>query len=132
MDRRLRALAQVEARELKSLETDLVKEQRVKTRARGGGNRMPALTLELKPPGRRDAAFKTRNRHGSRAALEEAEKTPPETPKETLVLTRGLYAPPRMAALADRRRYRRVFGWRQADRPRPNRAARSANAAATC
>jgi hypothetical protein len=86
MDRRLRTLAQVEARELKSLETDLVKEQRVKTRARGGGNRMPALTLELKPRGRRDAAFKARNRHGSRVALEEAEKTPPETPKKTLSL----------------------------------------------
>jgi relaxase-like protein len=86
MVRRLRALAQVEARELKSLETDLVKEQRVKTRARSGGNRMPALTLDLKPPGRRDAAFKARNRHGSRAALEKAEKTPPVTPKKTLSL----------------------------------------------
>jgi Relaxase/Mobilisation nuclease domain len=84
MHRRLRALAQVEARELKSLETEIVKEQRVKTRARGGGNRMPALTLDLKPPSRRDAAFKARNRHGSRAALEEAAKTPPETPNKTL------------------------------------------------
>jgi hypothetical protein len=86
MDRRLRALAQVEARELKSLETELVKEQRVKTRARGGGNRMPALTLDLKPRGRRDAAMKAKNRHGSRAALDEATKTPPETPKKTLSL----------------------------------------------
>jgi hypothetical protein len=85
MDRRLRALAQVEARELQSLETTLVKEQRVKTRARGG-NRMPALTLDLKPHGRRDAAFKAKNRHGSRAALEEATKTPPEIPKKTLSL----------------------------------------------
>ena len=86
MDRRLRAVAQVEARELKSLETEIVKDQRVKTRARGGGNRMPALTLELRPPGRRDAAFKARNRHGSRVALEEGTKTPPETPKNTLSL----------------------------------------------
>jgi hypothetical protein len=85
MDRRLRALAQVEARELKSLD-DLVKEQRVKTRARGGGNRMPALTLELKPRGRRDAAMNARNRPGSRAALDEAAKTPPETTKKTLSL----------------------------------------------
>ena len=84
MDRRLRALAQVEARELKSLETELVKEQRVKTRARGGGNRMPALTLELKPRGRRDAAFKASDRHGSRVALEEAAKRPPEMPSKTL------------------------------------------------
>jgi hypothetical protein len=86
MDRRLRALGQVEARELKSLETELVKDQRVKTRARGGGNRMPALTLDLKPPGRRDAAMKAKNRHGSRAALDEATKTPPEAPKKTLSL----------------------------------------------
>jgi hypothetical protein len=86
MDRRLRGLAQVEGRELQSLETALVKEQRVKTRARGGGNRMPALTLDLKPPGRRDAAAKARNRHGSRVALEEATKTPPETLKRTLSL----------------------------------------------
>lgn len=86
MDRRLRALAQVEARELKSLETGLEKEQRVKTRARGGGNRMPALTLDLKPRGRRDAATKAKNRHGSRTALDEATKTSPETPKKTLSL----------------------------------------------
>ena len=83
MDRRRRALAQVEARELKSLETELLKEQRVKTRGRGGGNRMPALTLDLKPPGRRDAAMRAKNRHGGRAALDEAVKTPPEAPKKT-------------------------------------------------
>jgi hypothetical protein len=47
------------------------REQRVRSRARGGGNRMPALTLDLKPHGRRDAAFKAKNRHGSRVALEE-------------------------------------------------------------
>jgi hypothetical protein len=84
LDRQHRALAQVEARELKSLETEILKEQRVKTRGRGGGNRMPALTLDLKPPGRRDAASKAKNRHGSRVALEEATKTPPESPKKTL------------------------------------------------
>ncbi len=84
MDRRRRALAQVEARELKSLETEILKEQRVKTRARGGGNRMPALNLDLKPPGRRDAPMKAKNRHSGRAALDEAVKTPPEAPKKTL------------------------------------------------
>ena len=79
MDRRHRALAQVEARELKSLETELLKERRVTERARGGGNRMPALTLELKPPGRRDLAWRAKNRHPSRAALEgTAESLPPE------------------------------------------------------
>jgi hypothetical protein len=78
MDRHHRALALVEARELKSLETDLLKERRVSERARGGGNRMPALTLELKPPGRRDLAWRAKNRHPSRVALEETEQTPPE------------------------------------------------------
>ena len=86
MDRRRRALEQVEARELKSLETELLKERRVKSEARGGGNRMPALTLELKPPGRRDAAWRAKNRHSSRAALEETAKTPLETLKKTLSL----------------------------------------------
>jgi hypothetical protein len=73
LDRRRRALEQVEARELKSLETELRKERRVAERARGGGNRMPSLTLELKPPGRRDAAWRAKSRHSSHAALEETE-----------------------------------------------------------
>src|SRR5262245_58708120 len=47
---------------------------------------MPALTLDLKPPGRRDAAMKAKNRHGSRAALDEATKTPPEAPEKTFAL----------------------------------------------
>jgi hypothetical protein len=80
MDRRCRALSQVETRELKSLETTLLKERRVRERARGGGNRMPALTLELKPPGRRDLAWRSKNRHPSRVALEETEQAPPEAP----------------------------------------------------
>jgi MobA/VirD2-like, nuclease domain len=70
LDRRFRGLAQVEARELQSLETTVQKEERVRSRARAGG-RMPALTLELKPRGRRDAVFKAKTRHGSRVALEE-------------------------------------------------------------
>ena len=82
MDRRRRALAQIEARELQSLETTLLKERRVTERARGGGNRMPALTLELKPPGRRDVAWKAKNRHPSRVALEETEQRPPEAPQK--------------------------------------------------
>jgi hypothetical protein len=81
MDRRRRALALIEERELKSLETDLLKDRRVRERARGGGNRMPALTLELKPPGRRDAAWRAKNRHFSRVALEETE-APPEAPRK--------------------------------------------------
>jgi hypothetical protein len=42
---------------------------------------MPALTLELKPRGRRDAAFKAKNHHGSRVALE---KTPSPAVPEPL------------------------------------------------
>jgi hypothetical protein len=82
LDRRRRALEQVEARELKSLETELLKERRIRERARGGGNRMPSLTLELKPPGRRDVAWRAKSRHSSRAALEETERTPPELPQQ--------------------------------------------------
>jgi hypothetical protein len=89
LDRRLRGLAQVDARELQSLETTVQKEERVRSRARSGGNRMPALTLELKPRGRRDAAFKAKNRHGSRVALEESHcrlcaKTLPAPPAATV------------------------------------------------
>jgi hypothetical protein len=82
LDRRRRALEQVEARELKSLETELLKERRIRERARGGGNRMPSLTLELKPPGRRDVAWRAKSRHSSRAALEETERAPPELPQQ--------------------------------------------------
>ena len=81
LDRRLRGLAQVDARELQSLDTAVQREQRVRSRARSGGNRMPALTLELKPRGRRDVAFKAKNRHGSRVALEETPSPAvPESP----------------------------------------------------
>ena len=42
---------------------------------------MPALTLELKPRGRRDVAFKAKHRHGSRVALEETPSPAvPESP----------------------------------------------------
>ncbi len=79
LDRRFRGLAQVDARELQSLQTTVQKELRVRSRARGGGNRMPALNLDLKPRGRRDAAFKAKNRYGSRVALEET--PPPAVPQ---------------------------------------------------
>jgi len=83
LDRRLRGLAQVDARELQSLQTTVRKEQRVRSRARGGGNQMPALSLDLKPRGRRDAAFKAKNRYGSRVALEEKTTSgPPEPPQQ--------------------------------------------------
>ncbi len=61
----------MDARELQSLQTNVQKELRVRSRSRGDGNRMPALNLDLKPRARRDAAFKAKNRYGSRVALEE-------------------------------------------------------------
>ena len=106
LDRRRRALEQVEARELKSLETELLKERRVSERARGGGNRMPALTLELKPPGRRDVAWRAKNRHSSRAALEETEQTPPEAPQKTHDDTGRIHARGRRRQRARGRRRR--------------------------
>ena len=94
MDRRRRALAQIEARELQSLETTLLKERRIAERARGGGNRIPALTLELKPPGRRDVAWMAKNRHPSRVALEEAEQRPPEALQKSGPCGKNLRARP--------------------------------------
>ncbi len=66
LDRQRRALEQVEARELKSLETKLLRERRIAERARGDGNRMPAL------------AWRAKNRHPSRVALEETGQASPE------------------------------------------------------
>ena len=116
MDRRRRALEQVEARELKSLETELLKERRVSERARGGGNRMPALTLELKPPGRRDVAWRAKNRHPSRAALEETEHAPPELPQKPTTIREEFtrVAGGDNAAGWRRRRRGRTAGWRLA------------------
>lgn len=71
-DRALRALDQVDARERKSLETQQVKIERVKRRDTSG--RMPALTLELRPRGRRAVPHKAmhRFRKGDAAAKEPA------------------------------------------------------------
>jgi hypothetical protein len=79
MDRRLRALDQVEERERKSVETALKKDRRVQSRARGGHAHMPALTLELKPPGRRALVHKAKNRY--RTMLPPEEDKTPSVPK---------------------------------------------------
>lgn len=60
-DRALRALDQVDARERKSLETQATRVARVKQRE--GSERMPALTLELKPGGRRAVPHKAMYRY---------------------------------------------------------------------
>ena len=118
MDRRLRALAQVEARELKSLETEIVKEQRVKTRARGGGNRMPALTLDLKPRGRRDAGDQSQEPPRRTRSAGRGGENPVRAAEKDPFLAGGLH--PRRRGWRRRRVRRRgkgIVGWRQADRP---------------
>lgn len=64
-DRSLRALDQLDARERKSVETQATRVARVKRR--DGSERMPALTLELKPAGRRAVPHKAMVRHHKRA-----------------------------------------------------------------
>ena len=131
LDRRLRGLAQVDARELQSLDTAVQKEQRVRSRARSGGNRMPALTLELKPRGRRDAAFKAKNRHGSRVALEETPS--PAVPEPPPSLARRLYARRRRQRCGRKRRTTRpVVRAGTSRRPTPpDRSARNVGAGAS-
>lgn len=68
LERRGRALDQLEKRELKSLETLELQERRVD--GRRGHEHMPALALELKPRGRRAVPHKAKNRHTSRARFE--------------------------------------------------------------
>ena len=68
IQRKIRALEQVERKEMKSLEEALKQEARI--HARGGRGRMPSLTLELTPPGRKAVPHKAKNRHNSEFARE--------------------------------------------------------------
>lgn len=52
IERRVRALDQIDRRELKSLEAELIKEQRM--RSRSGRSHMPAIALDPNHPGRLD------------------------------------------------------------------------------
>lgn len=65
MNRRVQALGKVEQRELKSLETARRREARTSSRRRF--EHMPSIALELRPRGRRDVAYKAKNRHTSEA-----------------------------------------------------------------
>jgi len=71
MQRKLRALDQIEERERKGLEQARTKERRQRINARH--EHMPAFTLELKPPGRKAAPHKAKNRYISPLARELAE-----------------------------------------------------------
>lgn len=71
MQRELRALDQIEKRERESLTTKELRERRQRINERH--EHMPALTLELKPPGRKAAPVKAKNRYISPLARELAE-----------------------------------------------------------
>ena len=68
IQRKIRALEQVERKEMKSLEEALKQEARI--HARGGRDRMPSLDLDLTPPGRKAVPHKAKNRHNSQFARE--------------------------------------------------------------
>lgn len=68
LERKVRALDQVEIREQRSLDESLQKEVRI--RARGGREQMPSLGMELIPRGRSDASHKAKNRFTSDMAKE--------------------------------------------------------------
>lgn len=69
MDRQVKALAAVEARERKALEEKRVREQRIVKRA--GHEHMPALTLELKPRGRGASVRRAKDRYRDRSGAED-------------------------------------------------------------
>jgi len=70
MNRQLKALSAVEARERKALDESLVREQRLKDRA--GHEHMPALALELKPRGRSASVRRAKDRYRDRTGRDHA------------------------------------------------------------
>jgi hypothetical protein len=69
MRRKLHALEQVEKRERKALEESLQHDARI--RGRGGRTQMPALSLDLKPRGRKAVPYKAKTRHTYRLYAED-------------------------------------------------------------
>ncbi|MCP5299105.1 MAG: relaxase/mobilization nuclease domain-containing protein [Chromatiaceae bacterium] len=69
MQRAMRALSQIEKKEIRSLEEAQLQQARVAQR--GGKNRMPSLSFELKPRGRKAVPHKAMNRHTSQMAREQ-------------------------------------------------------------
>lgn len=70
MNRELKALSAVEARERKALEEKRVREQRLKDRA--GHEHMPALALDLKPRGRSASVRRAKDRYRDRTGRDHA------------------------------------------------------------
>lgn len=87
MDRRLRALDQIDKRELASIEQSRTTERRRQINARH--RHMPAFSMELKPPGRPAAPHKAKNRYISpvRRALEEPEAEKAQEKKRPITLS---------------------------------------------
>lgn len=77
MGREVRALAQIEARELKSYETTQRREERI--RQRQGHDHMPALNLALKPKGRPAVPHKAKDRHRPRDHHDDDRRRDPES-----------------------------------------------------
>ncbi|WP_442582120.1 relaxase/mobilization nuclease domain-containing protein [Mesorhizobium sp. ASY16-5R] len=69
MNRQLKALTAVEARERKALEEKRVREQRLKDRA--GHEHMPALALELRPRGRSASVRRAKDRYRDRSGRDQ-------------------------------------------------------------
>ncbi len=72
MNRQIARLAQVDAKEIKSLNEVLTKEVRVG--ARGPRNQMPSLGKDLRPRGRRAAPHKSKHRHYKPLTAKDAEQ----------------------------------------------------------
>ncbi|TAM98358.1 MAG: hypothetical protein EPN45_17720 [Rhizobiaceae bacterium] len=70
--RQLKALGKVEVRERQALEVRRVREQRII--GRSGHDRMPSLTLELKPKGRSASVRRAKDRYRDRSGSEEREE----------------------------------------------------------
>lgn len=69
INRQLKALSAVEARERKALEESIIREQRLKDRA--GHEHMPALALELKPRGRSASVRRAKDRYRDRSGRDQ-------------------------------------------------------------
>ena len=86
MERKRRALDFTHEREQKSLQSSFVQQHRV--RARKGIDHMPALTLDLKPPGRHAVLHKAANRYTSPLAREMRKSAEPNPKPEPVNLQR--------------------------------------------
>lgn len=83
LHRRAVALHKVEQREQRALETALKRQAR--THARRHHEHMPSIALELRPRGRRDVAYKAKDRHTSELARDLARAASAEREKKRAI-----------------------------------------------